>query len=208
MVRRRDLEILLGKVKPHPKPDVYLEQYQTTPRLASTLLHMAAYTFNDLAGKVVCDLGCGTGILALGAAMLDAKYVVGLDLDPEAVRIARENAAICGVENVDWVAGPLEVLGGSFDVVLENPPFGVWRKGADLEFLRKALTLAPIVYSVHKAGNRRYISAAIRRYKGRVTATFKSQMIIPHMFSFHRKPKREVEVEIYRVEKVEQRIEG
>ena len=201
LVRRRELEILLGKVKPHPKPDVHLEQYQTPPRLASTLLHMAAYTFNDLAGRTVCDLGCGTGILALGAAMLGAEYVVGLDLDPEAVRVARENAAIYRVENVDWVAGPLETLGGNFDVVVENPPFGVWRKGADLEFLGKALTLAPIVYSVHKAGNRRYISAAIRRYKGRVTAIFKSRIVIPYMFSFHRKPKKHIEVEIYRVEK-------
>ncbi|HID18442.1 TPA: methyltransferase domain-containing protein, partial [Candidatus Bathyarchaeota archaeon] len=103
LVRRRELEILLGKVKPHPKPDVHLEQYQTPPRLASTLLHMAAYTFNDLAGRTVCDLGCGTGILALGAAMLGAEYVVGLDLDPEAVRVA-----VTGVESCVFRCKKLE----------------------------------------------------------------------------------------------------
>lgn len=204
MLKRRELEILLSRVKPHPKPMVYLEQYQTSPKLASTLLHTAAYTFNDLAGKTVCDLGCGTGILAIGAAILGAEYVVGLDLDPEALKMARENALACEVENVDWVAGPLEALGGSFDVVVQNPPFGVWRRGADLKFLRKALTLAPVIYSVHKAGNRQHISAAVEKFGGRITAAFQSEMTIPHMFSFHRKPKRKVNVEIYRVERVEE----
>jgi len=200
IVRRRELEVMLGKVKPHPKPKVRLEQYQTPPRLASTLLHTAAYTFNDLAGRVVCDLGCGTGILALGASLLGAEYVVGLDLDPEAVKVARENAFSLGVKNVDWIAGSLEAVRGGFDLVVENPPFGVWRRGADLEFLGKALTLASIVYSVHKAGNRRHISAAVQKFGGRITAAFKSRIIIPYMFSFHRKPERSVEVEIYRVE--------
>jgi len=202
ILRRRNLELLLAKVKPHPKPKVELEQYQTPLSLASTLLHVAAYSFKDIIGRKICDLGCGTGVLALGAALLGAEYVVGLDLDPLAVKTAKENAEMLGVENVDWVAGPLEALRGGFDVVVENPPFGVWRRGADLEFLRKALTLAPVVYSVHKAGNRRHISAAAERFGGRITAAFKSKIVIPHMFSFHKKPKKWVEVEVYRLERV------
>ncbi len=201
-IKRKDLEIFLGQVKGHPSPKVLLEQYQTPPSLAATLLHMAAYAFQDLEGKLVCDLGCGTGILAIGAAVLGASYVVGLDLDLEAVRRARENAVKLNVRNVDWVAGPLEALRGCFDVVVENPPFGVKRRGADSLFLRKALSLAPVVYSVHKAGNRRYLEALIRRLGGKITAAFKSKIVIPHMFSFHRKLKREVEVEVYRIERV------
>jgi len=201
-VKRRELEVLLSRVEGHPKPRVILEQYQTPPHLAASLLHTAAYIFHDVEGKTICDLECGTGILAIGASLLGASYVVGLDLDAEAVYVAKKNAERLGVENVDWVVGVLEALKDGFDVVVENPPFGVKKRGADSLFLRKALTLAPVVYSVHKTGNRKYLESLVRRLGGRITAAFKSEIAIPHMFPFHRKPKRRVEVEVYRVERV------
>lgn len=43
------------------------------------------------------DIGCGSGILAIAAARLGYKPVEAFDLDPDAVRIARENAALNGV---------------------------------------------------------------------------------------------------------------
>ena len=39
----------------------------------------------DIEGKTVCDLGCGTGVLAIGAALLGADRVKGVDSDPKAV---------------------------------------------------------------------------------------------------------------------------
>jgi putative methylase len=192
---------MLEKVKPHPKPSLILEQYQTPPSIAATLLHTAAYSFDDIAEKTICDLGCGTGILAIGAAILDANYVVGADLDFTALKVARENAEKFKVK-IDWVAGCLESLKGPFDTVIENPPFGVHRRGIDVVFLQKALSLAPIVYSIHKAGNRAYLEKRVLKNQAKITAVFKAKIIIPHMFSFHRKLKKEVEVEIYRVEKL------
>ena len=196
------MEIILGEVKPHPNPSLTLEQYQTPPQLAATLLHTAAYTFNDIIGKKVCDLGCGTGILAIGAAILGADYVVGLDIDPATIMVARENAEKLRVK-VDWVVGDLESLKGWFDTVVENPPFGVHRRGFDALFLRKALSLAPTVYSIHKAGNRSFLENEASKANAKITAAFKAKIVIPHMFNFHRKPRKEVEVEIYRVERVE-----
>ena len=49
------------------------------------------------AGKRVIDVGTGSGILAIGAAMLGAEEVLAIDIDPDAVRVARENARINGV---------------------------------------------------------------------------------------------------------------
>ena len=46
------------------------------------------------------DLGCGTGILALAAAMLGAGVVEGFDYDPAAVRIAKKNARLNGLRRV------------------------------------------------------------------------------------------------------------
>ena len=203
MIRRKELEILLTRVKPHPKPKVLMEQYQTPPNVAANLLYMAAYTFNDIIGKTVCDLGCGCGMLAIGAAYLGAKEVVGIDLDLVAIQTAKTNSRMVGVK-VEWVVGDIEVLTGKFDTVIQNPPFGVKKHGADLKFLRKALSLANTVYSIHKSGekNRRFIEKTVtKKFGGRVTNVVETVIVIPHLFSFHKKPKHKVKVDIYRIVK-------
>ncbi|WP_066495312.1 50S ribosomal protein L11 methyltransferase [Abyssisolibacter fermentans] len=48
----------------------------------------------------VIDVGCGTGVLSIGAAKLGAISVVGVDLDEECVKVARENVRKNGVANV------------------------------------------------------------------------------------------------------------
>lgn len=47
---------------------------------------------HDVAGKTVIDYGCGSGILAIAAALLGAKAVVGVDNDPQALLATMENA--------------------------------------------------------------------------------------------------------------------
>jgi len=72
-------------------------------------------------GAAVLDLGCGSGILAIAAAKLGARQVLALDLDPNAVRAARENAAVNGVAGVIEVReGTLEGDLGSFDGIVAN----------------------------------------------------------------------------------------
>jgi len=48
----------------------------------------------------VLDAGCGSGILAIAAAKLGASGVLAVDIDPDCVRITRENAAANGVKHV------------------------------------------------------------------------------------------------------------
>lgn len=72
-------------------------------------------------GQRVLDVGCGTGVVALAAARTGA-HVSGLDLTPELLVRARENAAIAGVE-IDWHEGDAEALpfgDGEFDVVVSQ----------------------------------------------------------------------------------------
>ena len=56
------------------------------------MLYIAAYTNNDIIGKRVLDLGCGTGRLGLGAAFLGAETVLGVDIDKSALKVAVENS--------------------------------------------------------------------------------------------------------------------
>ena len=75
---------------------------------------------DDLAlqGRSVADIGCGTGILAIAAAQRGAS-VVGVDLDPDAVAVTRENAARNHVE-VTVAPGSVDVLTEPADVVVAN----------------------------------------------------------------------------------------
>ncbi len=47
-----------------------LEQYKTSAHLAAQMLLLIQNEFNDIEDKVIADLGCGTGILGIGAVVL------------------------------------------------------------------------------------------------------------------------------------------
>lgn len=74
-------------------------------------------------GSRVLDMGTGTGILALVASE-QAKQVVAVDANPEAVRCAQENAELNDVENVEVIESDMfEKVQGRFDVILFNAPY-------------------------------------------------------------------------------------
>ena len=71
---------------------------------------------------VTClDVGTGSGILGIGAIKLGITSVAGVDIDPEAVKVAAENAGVNGVEKEMTVSTtPLERVDGTFSVVVAN----------------------------------------------------------------------------------------
>ena len=70
------------------------------------------------------DFGCGSAPNALALAQR-AAHVVGIDINPRAITLARINAAINGIENVEFRVGDMfaPVAGESFDVIVSQPPF-------------------------------------------------------------------------------------
>jgi putative methylase len=203
LVRKLDLERALQQVEPHPSPKAFLEQYTIPVDVASEFLFLAAYANDDIMGKTVVDLGCGSGRLSVGAALLGAREAVGVDIDRLSVKKARENAdRLSLTSKLNWVAGDIDALRGRFDTALQNPPFGVQKRSADRRFLLKALQLAPRVYSLHKAGeaNRAFIKRFIEANGGKVTSIFQMSFSIPRMFKFHTERRHEVDVDLYRIE--------
>ncbi len=73
----------------------------------------------DLAGRSVLDVGTGTGVLAIAAARRGAHPVVGVDVDPDAVEVARANAAANDVD-VELAVGSVDAVDGTHDVVVAN----------------------------------------------------------------------------------------
>jgi len=87
----------------------------------TTLMCLRALEEAVQPGAAVLDLGTGSGILALAAARLGAASVLALDSDPVAVRAARENVRLNGLETVVRVEeGTVEETVGPFDVIAAN----------------------------------------------------------------------------------------
>jgi len=203
LVRKLDLEKAISEVEPHPKPRAYLEQYTIPTEAAATILYIAAYTYDDIIDKTIVDLGCGTGRLAIGAVLVGAKEAFGVDIDRMAVRMAHNNAEKMGVkEKTHWILADIDVMRSSFDTVLQNPPFGVQRKGADRKFLEKSLELGYRVYSLHKSGksSMEFIKRFIEKHGGKVTGVFPMEIEIPRLFKFHTKRKHMVRADLYLIE--------
>jgi putative methylase len=202
MVRKLDLEMAISAVEPHPSPKAYLEQYSIPPEVAAEIVYMATYIYNDVIGKTVIDLGCGTGRLAIAAALLDAKEVVAVDIDKTAIKQAIKNAEKMEVaEKISWIITDIDAIRGNFDTVLQNPPFGVQRRGADRKFLTKALQIGQRVYSLHKATDNTFLKTFIEKNNGEIKALHAFSLTIPYMFKFHRKLKHKFVVNLFVIER-------
>jgi ribosomal protein L11 methyltransferase len=66
----------------------------------------------------VIDIGCGSGILSVAAIKLGARFALGVDVDPLAVKVSRENAVINNVsDNIEFGVGSLEnILNSEFSI--------------------------------------------------------------------------------------------
>lgn len=124
--------------------------YQINPT-QTEVLYGKAMEFAELSGKErVLDAYCGTGTIGIIASER-AGSVVGVELNGDAVKDAKVNAELNGINNIEFYkddAGKFMVkaaeTGEKFDTVIMDPP----RAGAGLEFLRSLVFLAPerIVY--------------------------------------------------------------
>lgn len=223
LIRKLELETFLSQIDSHPSPKPNLEQYTVPTDIAATMLYIAAFTYGDIIDKTILDLGCGTGRLALGAAFLGAQQVVGIDIDKDAAKVAFKNSVKTGLkEKTQWITGDIDAIQGSFDTVLQNPPFGIQKRNADRKFLKKAIESANVVYSLHKhperdnarlkklKAQRAYIPSVtpspflkkfIEDHSGKIRTVQGMILTIPHMFRFHSKKRHEFIVDLFIIEK-------
>ena len=124
----------------------------------TTLLCLRWLAENIAEGASVLDYGCGSGILAIAAAMLGAGRVAGIDIDPQALAASRANALANGVA---VAFGPPEALPPqTFDVVVAN-------------ILANPLELlAPVLAQRVGAGGRVVLSGILEAQSDRVAAAY------------------------------------
>lgn len=195
-MRRKNLEMKLQELEGFTEPKSELEQYQTPADIASTILWHANLQ-GDIQGREVYDLGCGTGTLAIGAKILGASKVVGIDVDPDAVRIARNNAAELGLD-INFQIRDIDEVEGEADAAVQNPPFGSQRRGSDRPFIKKALEIAPVVYSLHLAETQDFVHKFVKDLGGRITQERKFSFQLPRSMPWHEKDLKRINVTFYR----------
>ncbi len=148
-MKKKELEIMLQKIEMPEKIRAELEQYITPASIAADILWLAYYN-GDIEDKIVIDLGCGTGIFSIGAALLKAKKVIGIDIDERLIKIATKEAKKLGAI-VDFLVTDVEDFNLQGDTVTMNPPFGAQHanRGADKKFVKKAMEVSNVFYSLH-----------------------------------------------------------
>lgn len=104
----------------------------------------------DLAGCTVLDFGCGSGILAIAALLLDAERAIGTDIDPQALEASRDNAGRNGIAPERFpLYLPEQLPQQQADVVVANILAG------------PLVQLAPRITSLVKPGGRLALSGIL-----------------------------------------------
>jgi len=136
------IEEQFGETRYRISPNAF---FQTNSAGAPLLLQTVREFCNELSGKTLLDLYCGTGFFSVALAPM-AKRTIGVELNEEAIRDARTNAQLNRVET-DFIAAPTEAYDWSVhaaDLVILDPP----RSGMHDKALADILRIKPkeIVY--------------------------------------------------------------
>ena len=163
-----------------------------------------AYLQGDIEGKVIADIGCGTGLLGIGALLLGAKHAFFVDSDKKALETAKNNTSKLKSEGYSlgkarFICNDIGKLKIKTDAVLQNPPFGTKMRHNDVIFLEKALETAPIVYSFHKSETLGFLEGFTGRKNAKITHRWDFRFPLKASFSFHRRQIHRINVSCLRL---------
>ena len=207
LIKRKELEIFLAQLEAKTSPNIQYEQYSTPPRVAANMLWFAAVENNDIFGKNILDLGCGSGILSLGAAFLGAKGVIGIDIDFKSLTLAKKNSRQLNLsEKCEWICSNAETcLLKNIDTVIMNPPFGMRKESTsrDRTFLKAALASSNTVYSFSSYDDRtrEFFKHYSKELGARVEQIIQMDFEIKKQYDFHKKEKHIIVVDMYLIKK-------
>lgn len=195
---RSGLAIKLSVIKGFSKPKVSVEQYMTDSEIAATVL-WDAYMKGDINGKVIADLGCGTGILGIGAMLLGASKVYFVESDSLAIEIAKENVGNVESESLsEFFLMDVEKFDKKVDTVIMNPPFGVKSEHSDRKFLEKAFKISDVVYSFHKSETKNFVERFVKDNSFDVKQVIEFEFPLKASMKFHRKRIERINVSFFR----------
>ena len=197
MITKNKLAIELSKIEPFKEPNLILEQYNLDSETAANIL-WTAYMNNDVKKKTIADLGAGTGILGYGCLILEAKKVFLVDKDNKALTQAKNKIKS---KKAVFINKDVKDFNEPVDIVIQNPPFGTKIKHSDKTFLEKAMKISDKIYSIHKITSKKFIESLSKDHDFKVVSTIPISLNIKNTYSFHKKPKKQISLGIWILEK-------
>ncbi len=195
-MKKKELELILSKIDGNVPKNSKLEQYFTPASLASEILYKAAGEGN-ISLKTVADLGTGNGIFAIGAYLLGAKKVYGIDIDPKMISSSINNAKLMNAD-VEFLNVDVKDFSVKVDTVIMNPPFGSQKKNSDIPFLEKALEISKNFYILFNYKTSDFLKEFIDG-RGEIMWAEETEFRIPHTFEFHKKEVKSIKAIIAKV---------
>ena len=192
----------LESLETFSSPKDYLEQYQTPASVAGEMIHYISNNYS-LKNYSIADLGCGTGILGIAAALCGCKNVFLFDIDEEALEIAKNNVESLELnDNIQIIQTDVnqlklcKKLNKYFDLVITNPPFGIRSEnGADVEFLKTASYLCNnTIFSLHKFSTVNFLKKFYNKNGVNDIKSFKIEYNLPKTYKFQKKKEKNIDV--------------
>lgn len=210
---RKELAIFLSSLNTFDNPNPMLEQHPSDGDVAARMLWQA-YHQGNLSEKNIIDMGCGTGIIGIGALMLGAKHVEFIDIDASVYSTLKENLKLLTDNweiDIDgkWSFTNANVINSllvsdqnaerssqSSDLatVIMNPPFGTKIKHADKMFLEAAMNRAGIIYTMHKTTTKNFIYKFCQDNKLNIFWEDKTECLLPNTMPSHSKKIERIDV--------------
>ncbi|MFH1589941.1 MAG: METTL5 family protein [archaeon] len=195
---KKQLSITLSKLKVFSSPKIRLEQYPTDSNIAAEVIWFADLC-KDIEGKVIADLGAGTGILGIGCLIMGAKKIIFVENDKDAIKVLKENLNELELENYEILNEDVSNFDQKVDTVIQNPPFGTKEKHMDRIFLHKAMNVAKTIYSFHKAETKDFIDKYIHESTFHATHYFEFEFPLKKSMEQHKKKVEKIKVGCWRI---------
>lgn len=184
-------------------PTTKYEQYISTSHILKALHGKIQHYIEN---KGIIDLGCGTGVLSLFCSLIGAKSVLGIDIDQDNIIQGYEFARKHQLTNINWLVAPIEFLNFNrlyeskrFSTIITNPPFGVWRRGIDIRFVKIGMKVAENLISFHKQHSKtRSLLDRIAKESGfSCNIVLSEQLVLENTMKFHKSEEYPVDIDIY-----------
>lgn len=160
----RDSERLIVRIDPGR---AFGTGHHETTRLCLQWLEDSGFSLGTTPVTLL-DVGTGSGILAIGAALLGFKEITAVDNDPEAVETAKENALLNGLEHrIQILCQTPSEVEGQFDAVISNIESG------------PLIRMAGAIASKVRAGGRLALSGILLEQAGLVCAEYEKMGLAP-----------------------------
>jgi len=196
---QKTLAVVLSKLDVFENPKQNLEQYPTDSEIGAQSI-WKANLMDWINGKIIVDLGAGTGVLGIGCILMGAKKVFFVEKDLGAIEILKRNLSKLSEE---YEIGEYEIIHRDIrffydksDLVIMNPPFGTQIVGADMVFLKKAMDLAPRIITFNKSETSEFIDKQIHESEFTVVRRIETKFPIKKTLEHHKKRIERIKVTV------------